>query len=543
VPTRRQLDPRRAARSVAGRRRLRSLPRLCALTPAIALIAFSGCGGSDGEDELETSGEQGVDVRKSPAESSDTRPNIVVVVTDDQTLESFNETVMPRTTRMLVDRGTTFSQGIVATPQCCPSRAGYLTGQYSQNNGVTSNRPGYPLLRDKPNVLPGWLQAAGYETLHVGKYLNGYTEAEGLTPGPGWNGWMTLTSADYQESAWSIDGVAETYDGDYLTRALNGFAVEAIRRQAGMSRPFYLQVDHLAPHDGSGQEQSSCQGGAIPDPRDADAFPKARSPRNPATRETALNDKPEYLRRRPAPEPADVAEADRLYGCALRSLASVDRGVSRIVSVLRQAGELGRTMIVFTSDNGSSFLEHRVPPTKGMPYEEHLRVPFVIRPPRDFPKAARSGGVLDAPTANVDLAPTILELADARPCLANDSCRRMDGRSLLPLLRGEEPRWTRTRAIRTGFSVGVPTYGLSCEWDGLRTPRQALINHVLLPMGLSSSCEPADEFEYYDLKSDPFQLRGDRPIPPGLKSRLDRLRRCSGIEGRDGGSSDKPFCE
>jgi arylsulfatase A-like enzyme len=333
------------------------------------------------------------------------------------------------------------------------------------------------------------------------------------------------------------------YPETYLTTTLNGFAEEAIRSQSGMGRPFYLQIDHLAPHIGSGEEAGPCQGGAVPDPSDADAFPVSRAPRSPATREADVSDKPEYFRRLPLPGPEEVAEADRLYRCALESLRSVDRGVARIVSALREIGELGSTMIIFTSDNGYSFLEHRVRTTKGMPYEEHLRVPFVIRPPRNFPRAARSGGALDAPVANVDLAPTILRLADARPCWTEDACRRMDGRSLLPLLLGEEPAWTAKRAIRTGFSIGGPRYGLSCTWDGLRTPQQALINHVQLPVGLGGQCEPADELEYYDLKADPNQLRGDGPIPAGLEARLDRLRRCSGIEGRDSRLGGTPFCE
>lgn len=506
----------------------------CILALAIVALASSGC---------DSGGEQTFTVPKPAVQVGDQRPNVVVIVTDDQTLESFNEAVMPRAVRALAERGTTFSQAIVSTPQCCPSRAGYLTGQYSQNNGVTSNDPGYPLLRDKPSVLPSWLQAAGYETIHVGKYLNGYYTAEGLTPGPGWDSWQSLVSSDYEDSIWSIDGDKKTYSDTYLTTTLNDFATDAIRRQAGADRPFYLQIDHLGPHVGSGNEGGPCKGGAVPDPSDADAFPDAQAPRNPATREADVSDKPQFLQQRFQIGPANAAEADRLYRCTLQSLQSVDRGVAGIVSALRETGELGNTMIIFTSDNGFSFLEHRVLATKGMPYEEHLRVPLVIRPPRNFPKPARSGAVLPAPVANIDLAPTILELADAQPCWETDTCRRMDGRSLLPLLQGDEPGWTAKRALRTGFDIGAPNYGLSCAWDGLRTPRQALIDHVLLPEPGTFACKPADELEYYELESDPFQLRGDRPIPPGLEARLDRLRRCSGIKGRDSRLPETPFCE
>jgi arylsulfatase A-like enzyme len=272
-------------------------------------------------------------------------------------------------------------------------------------------------------------------------------------------------------------------------------------------------------------------------------FTASRAPRTRAAQEVDVSDKPSYLRRHPIAERADVADADQLYRCTLQSLQAVDRGISRLVSELRRVGELANTMIVFTSDNGFAFLEHRVSMTKGMPYEEHLRVPLVVRPPRGFPPASRSGGVLKAPVANIDLAPTILDVANAQPCLEENTCRRMDGRSLLPLLLGQKPGWTERRAIRTGFSIGAPTYGLSCSWDGLRTPQQALVNHTLLPLSLANECEAADELEYYDLESDPFQLQGDGPIPAGLEARLDRLRRCSGIEGRDSVIEGTPFCE
>ena len=365
------------------------------------------------------------------------RPNVVVVVTDDQTLEQFRPQVMPKTFSKLVERGTTFAEGIVATPQCCPSRAGFLTGQYPQNNKVTANRPGYTLLDRKRDVLPGWLRKAGYRTIHIGKFLNGYTAARGPRPGYGWDRWLTLTSADYLNPTWSVDGRPRADADRYLTTTINVMAQRLIARYAARPRPFYMQIDHLAPHVGDGDEASRCREAAIPNPVDEQLFAEATAPRNGATRESDLSDKPEFIVDAGPVDPATVAQADHFYGCAIASLRSVDRGVSALVSALRRAGELRRTMIVFTSDNGFSYLEHQMPLTKGLPYEEHLRVPFVIRPPRDgFPKRSQSGGSSDAPVANIDLAPTILKLAGAQPCRAGQrTCRRMDGRSLLPLLR------------------------------------------------------------------------------------------------------------
>ena len=104
------------------------------------------------------------------------RPNIVLIQSDDQTFSQFTRRVMPRTKRLLASRGTIFTDYIATTAQCCPSRASLLTGQYAHNHGVTSNAAAYPALIDKHNVLPEWLREAGYRTMHVGKFLNGYAQ-------------------------------------------------------------------------------------------------------------------------------------------------------------------------------------------------------------------------------------------------------------------------------------------------------------------------------------------------------------------------------
>lgn len=480
----------------------------------------------------------------SAAAAEAARPNVVTIVTDDQTLESFNETTMPQTLRKLAGRGTSFSQGVVSTPQCCPSRAGYLTGQYAQNNKVISNRPGYPLLKRKRDILPEWLRAAGYRTIHVGKYLNGYAQTRGGTVAPGWDRWLSLILAHYRSPLWSIDGELRQDNQQYLTSTINGMSADMIRRYAPRKRPFYLQVDQFAPHvQLPGNESGRCRRAAIPPEEDAELFSDAQVPRNPAVNEADVSDKPAFIRDQEPLGPEQLADLDRHYGCALASLRLVDEGVSAIVSELKRAGELGNTMIVFTSDNGYGFGEHRMSLTKGLPYEEHVRVPLVIRPPRDFPRRARRGMVSAAPVANIDLAPTILRLAEGEPCRDGGRCRRMDGRSLISILRGRQPRWSKRRAIRTSFSINFGVYGRSCEWDGLRTPVKSLIEHTSLPGPGSNDCEPVSEFESYDLVADPYQLDGDRPVSRREAKRLSRLTRCSGIEGRDRRLKKTPFCE
>jgi len=139
-----------------------------------------------------------------PAQTPEMRPNVVVVMTDDQTVEQVQAL---RRVRGLIGRaGTTFTRNFATFPWCCPSRATYLTGQYSHNHRVRGNRPpagGFVRL-DSSNTLPVWLRDAGYATGHVGKYLNGYGEENPRQVPPGWQEWYasspgsprhTLTSA------------------------------------------------------------------------------------------------------------------------------------------------------------------------------------------------------------------------------------------------------------------------------------------------------------------------------------------------------------
>lgn len=482
-----------------------------------------------------------VDPAAAAAEpSTGSRPNIVMIVTDDQAASTFNQRYMPLTKRLLAGRGTSFNNAIVSTPQCCPSRATMLTGQYAHNNRVVSNNPGYGLLEDKRSVLPTWLQRAGYRTLHVGKYLNGYEQVQGLKPAPGWDRWLSLTATSYLEPVFSIDGERRSYRDRYLTSVTGRMAVRLIHRYASRPKPFYLQLDEFAPHVGGG-EPGRCAGGAVPDPADGDLFAAEQAPRPPSFNEADVADKPSFIQRLPRFDQEQVEEIDRLYSCAVASLRAVDRNVASVLRALRLSGELSRTMVIFTSDNGYAFGEHRFPNGKGLAYDDQLRVPLVIRPPRGFPALASRGDENPSVVANVDLAPTILDLAGAEPCIKG-GCRRLDGRSLVGLLRGREPGWAQSRAIRTSFDINASNYLLSCGWEGYWTPAESVIHHTMLPVGNASRCEPADVFESYDLGADPFQLDSSAPGPAQL-DRLAELRDCSGIRGRERPLEMRGFCE
>jgi hypothetical protein len=146
---------------------------------------------------------------------------------------------------------------------------------------------------------------------------------------------------------------------------------------------------------------------------------------------------------------------------------------------------------------------------------------------------------------------TILELADARPCRQRRRCRTMDGRSLVPLLRGEDVGWAQDRAILVEYRGGFED-SVSCSFRGVRTAEQVYVEHTMVPNPVTSQCEPRVEIEHYDLEADRFQLDNLYPADPmtgaaereaELAGRLATLATCTGIAGRDRRRGTRPFCE
>src|SRR3954469_18826578 len=129
-----------------------------------------------------------VGVSAAPARRTVTHPNVVVIMTDDQTVETLR--VMHNVRKLLVERGTTFDNNFTSFPLCCPSRSTFLTGQYAHNHHVLGNNLANGLVNlDQTNTLPVWLTAAGYHTTFIGKYLNEYRTLDGRKIPPGWTEW------------------------------------------------------------------------------------------------------------------------------------------------------------------------------------------------------------------------------------------------------------------------------------------------------------------------------------------------------------------
>jgi arylsulfatase A-like enzyme len=493
-----------------------------------------------------------------PAPKGAERPNIVMVMSDDQSVGMLSKQTMPKTTKEIVRKGTSFEQLIATTPTCCPSRASFLTGQYAHNHGVLEND--YGLLGDDSSTLPTWLQAAGYRTIHVGKYMNRYKKTKGAkTIAPGWDVFdAALERYSYYDYALRLNGKTKRYgdeDEDYLTTVLNGLAVDEVKRAARSSKPFYMQYTPYAPHIAPG-DKKRCDGAAVPAPEDMDLFEDEELPEPPSFNEADVSDKPSFIQGLKQLTPKKTKDLRRRYACALASLRELDRGVDEIVSTLDDAGELENTVLIYVSDNGFFYGEHRIPDAKQNPYEEALRIPMAMRIPSRFLGGANPVNKVGELTANFDVTATILALAGATPCNGAGTCRTLDGRSLLGLAAGDSSGYPPDRGLAVELkriALNAPVLGgRACTYTGVRTPTYAYMHHTEALNPRTRACEPVDEVEWYDLATDPFELESLAGAAPGsanalteaaLAQRSARLADCAGIEGRDPLPPSGHWCE
>ena len=329
--------------------------------------------------------------KPAAAQAPSPRPNIVVLETDDQTLAELE--VMPNTRRVIGDEGVTFDNHFVSFSLCCPSRATFLTGQYSHNNDVRGNRPpegGYEKL-DGANTLPVWLQQAGYYTAHLGKYLNGYGQRDPREIPPGWNEWRgSVDPSTYRFYGYTLNegGTLTTYCAGaepacYQTDVYRDKANEIIRRRAAHPQPFFLWVAFLANHSGGPRENDDPPNLAtpLPAPRHKDRFATTPMPLPPSFNEADVSDKPRAIQSRPLLLPRRIAAIQENWRQRRETLLAVDEAVASIVETLRATRELDRTLILFTSDNGFFHGEHRVALGKVLAYEPSIRVPLLTAAP------------------------------------------------------------------------------------------------------------------------------------------------------------------
>ena len=326
--------------------------------------------------------------------------------------------------------------------------------------------------------LAVWLQRAGYYTAMIGKYLNEYANDPPVPPG--WSEWRAAPEGyGVYNYPLNENGTLVHYGqdpADFKQDVLTWKAVNFVNRRAPLAKPFFLWLTYTAPHwsppDPNPNPPYDCQ-----PRREAGAAPR------PRVRLRAAAEAPELQRgrrlRQAAPRSAtsrvlsanQITDIQRKYRCELESLLSVDEGVKKVVDALRAKAELGNTVLIYTSDNGYFHGEHRIPKDKQHIYEESIRVPLQMRGP-GIPRGVQVGSL----AINADLAPTLVDLANANPG------RAMDGRSLIPV------------ANNPGIEQGRELLIEEPSFKAIRTERYMYAEHH------------TGEKELYDLMNDPFEL-------------------------------------
>jgi N-acetylglucosamine-6-sulfatase len=402
------------------------------------------------------------------------RPNVVFVITDDQRWDAVGCAGHPFIKTPNMDRiareGAMFTNAFVTTPLCSPARSSFLTGQFVHRTGVKGNTPAMGPISHRLITFPRLLHDAGYESAYVGKWHMGNDDS----PRPGFDRWVSFKGQGvYNDPVLNIDGKQEKKDG-YVTDILTDYAVEFINREH--AKPFVLYVGHKAVH-----------GPFRPAERHKDLYQTEALPQRPDMIDD-LSGKPVLTREIKERGTEQLikpngAATDRVPREQMRCLASVDDGLGRILDALDQKKLAENTIVIFTSDNGFFWGEHRLA-DKRAAYEESIRVPLLMR----YPKLIKPGTKPPEMALNIDIAPTLLQLAGAP--IPKD----VQGRSLVPLFEGKLGEW-RSSALFEYFAEArfprIPT------WQAVRNDRWKYIHYT----------DVADSDELYDLQADPYEMK------------------------------------
>jgi N-acetylglucosamine-6-sulfatase len=467
------------------------------------------------------------------------RPNIIFIYTDD--LDSKLNTIdyMKNLQELMVAQGTTVDDFLITNPLCCPSRTTALRGQYTHNHQVYNNSaPNGGFLKFNElglgnSTLGVWLQAAGYRTALMGKFLNAFPFSnDRLYIPPGWSEWISnakqIPYAEY-DYVLNENGSLVVYPPNqvnYFTDVLNRKANDFIQRAATDHVPFFLYLATTAPHIP-----------ATPAARHSNLFPLATIPITPSFNEADVSDKPGAMRYNPLLTDANILTLNDKYRLRIRSMQAVDEMLADLINTLKQSGQLENTYIIFSSDNGFHLGQHRLFAGKSTLYEEDIVVPFIVRGP-GIPEGRSIPGLL---AGNVDFAPTIADWAGVTPPAF------VDGRSLANVLTGDlKPANWRQAYLLEAYSEKDSGESNAAPLRATANILQSMFKFPAIapgPIAPISSGIRTNQYKYveysngevelYDLLKDPYELENiagsaDKSLLEKLSAWLKDMSTCSG---------------
>lgn len=449
------------------------------------------------ETGLETDEQSTDDARLSLLDSASTeKPNIVVIYMDDFSPDAdwlwCNKSRTPALAKFC-NQGVEFKNSTASTPRCCPARANVYTGLWSHNNHVTENDAGPFNPRQSVAIK---LQREGYQTIHVGKFLNRFpyyasTQQSVFKYAKGWSKFDVLWTNHgkfYDYRLWTRSGVEKHGDSprDHSSYVIAERVTRHIR-SADRRKPVFAFVPLYDGHNPN-----------LPMPRFI-GDPKCQNVRPfdaPSYNEEDVSDKPMYVRERPL---LPQKSFDLQTRC--EEILTVDWVVSKIRRSLSETGRLKNTLLIFTADNGYLMGTHRLL-SKSTPYS--TPVPFYVLWPK---RLGNVGRVVEEPISNVDLAPTFCAIAGC-------SIRR-DGKSLIPLITGRRDQLNRLFV----YEENLHSSEKHPAWYGLRTTKLYSNDAYWAYTEYST-----DERELYNLTDDPWQLE-NLAERPGYEDQVGKLHR------------------